>query len=195
MNPAAGPPMLHEPHRPCDGQFAWIPTNVGQPTTQTCHQLQMAGRPTRRITQPRQLLTKAARISVQRPRHSHPRWGGLFMITSPPPSTLPQRKTASIRTAARNMPKIHPTASRLTRRNDHQLGIIRASAYSRLCRIRHKRETRSRGSEGAPAQQCAGATRQRLHTAVGTGRLASHSRSVRGGGRERQRTGAVTRRH
>jgi hypothetical protein len=27
MNPAAGPPMLHEPHRPCDGQFAWIPTN------------------------------------------------------------------------------------------------------------------------------------------------------------------------
>src|SRR6478735_3019968 len=38
------------------------------------------------------------------------------------------------------MPKTHPTASRLTRRNNHRLGIIRSPEYSRLCRIRHRRE-------------------------------------------------------
>jgi hypothetical protein len=32
---------------------------------------------------------------------------------------------------------------------------------------------------------------RQVRAAVGTDRLASHSRSVRGGGRERQRTGAV----
>jgi hypothetical protein len=47
------------------------------------------------------------------------------------------------------MPKIQPTASRLTKRNNHRLGIIRASAYSPLCRIRHRREIVTPGSEGA----------------------------------------------
>jgi len=56
------------------------------------------------------------------------------------------------------MPRIHPTASSLTRRNDHRLGIIRGSAYSRLCRIRHSGETRTPGSASGPQKRAGGDT-------------------------------------
>jgi hypothetical protein len=45
------------------------------------------------------------------------------------------------------MPKNTPPESHLTRRNDHQLGIIRGSAYSTLCR--HSVERFTYGSVGA----------------------------------------------
>jgi len=50
------------------------------------------------------------------------------------------------------MPKIHTTASRLTRRNDHRLGIIRGSAYSRtrLTDAHHRRCSISPARPGGP---------------------------------------------
>ena len=56
------------------------------------------------------------------------------------------------------MPKNTPPETHLTRRNDHQLGIIRASAYSRLCRIRHSVETRTAGSESGLGKRTDGNT-------------------------------------
>jgi len=74
MDPAGGSPRPYEPFRARNGQFAWIQAGISQPAAQMRHQPKMTGRRTRGIAQPRQLLTKAARISLQRARNLNTRW-------------------------------------------------------------------------------------------------------------------------